>query len=641
MRKIEYDILRYLDERSEWKTSSMLSAHFGISVRKVKYIIAQWNQEYPLIISSKKGYKTNAEWKHKIEEIMKTSIIDEEGKLDAKSRRQYLLKQLTLNEKGCNLFDISDELFFNPTSLRQEILSLKPLIERYHLSLTVKHNVYSIQGSEKNKRKVISMLLADEAKKGFVLENVMHEMFTEKEICDAKEILRKHLKQYAYSYNEYAFMNLLIHLLIVIDRNRNGFNLKHIPLQETPISYHCEVIAKDIFHNVQAYFGVGFSNQEIQDFSMLIESQTQKLQNVKIKEKDLQTILGDEVYSLVQEIIKKVNEVYYLDLSEDTFLIKFALHIKNLLLRIQLDRSSNNPYVEYIKSACPFIYEVSVYIANLIYEYCGYLINDNEIAFLALHVSCIFDKNLTRGNMIKAVLVCPSYHDVEKSIVNRLKTSCANQLEFHEIVNNEIELKEHIDECELILSTISLASHYRQEVVFFSPLLNVKEIQNVKYAVQRLLHEREIEKMKTTFLSLFSSSLFFNHHKMAKRDDVIAQMCQILVSEGYVDSSYVDKVKQREHMSPTIYGKVAVPHALKPCAMKSAICVAINDKGIQWEDKVINVILLIAIHPQEQLLFNEAFHKITEILCDDENISRIMHCRTFDEFMNALLLADH
>lgn len=43
--------------------------------------------------------------------------------------------------------------------------------------------------------------------------------------------------------------------------------------------------------------------------------------------------------------------------------------------------------------------------------------------------------------------------------------------------------------------------------------------------------------------------------------------------------------------------------------------------------KAANVILLIAIHPQEQLLFNEAFHKITEILCDDENISRIMHCR--------------
>ena len=77
-------------------------------------------------------------------------------------------------------------------------------------------------------------------------------------------------------------------------------------------------------------------------------------------------------------------------MSENAFLVKFALHIKNLLLRIRLDRFSTNPYVEYIKSACPLIYEVSVFIADIIYMRTKNRINDNEIAFLALHLSCIF-----------------------------------------------------------------------------------------------------------------------------------------------------------------------------------------------------------------------------------------------------------
>ena len=39
MQKTEVDILRYLDERREWRTSKMLSDHFDVSVRKIKYII--------------------------------------------------------------------------------------------------------------------------------------------------------------------------------------------------------------------------------------------------------------------------------------------------------------------------------------------------------------------------------------------------------------------------------------------------------------------------------------------------------------------------------------------------------------------------------------------------------------------------
>ena len=129
------------------------------------------------------------------------------------------------------------------------------------------------------------------------------------------------------------------------------------------------------------------------DFSLLLESQSTGIEHERIDEYDLKKTLGNNVYTLVEEIVRKVNEVYYLDLSENAFLVKFALHIKNLLLRIRLDRFSTNPYVEYIKSACPLIYEVSVFIADIIYMRTKNMINDNVIAFLALHLICIFDKD--------------------------------------------------------------------------------------------------------------------------------------------------------------------------------------------------------------------------------------------------------
>lgn len=65
MQKLSRDLLRYLDERSEWKTASMLSVHFGVSVRKIKYLIKELNETEPLILSSRKGYASNPAMKKK------------------------------------------------------------------------------------------------------------------------------------------------------------------------------------------------------------------------------------------------------------------------------------------------------------------------------------------------------------------------------------------------------------------------------------------------------------------------------------------------------------------------------------------------------------------------------------------------
>jgi len=71
-------------------------------------------------------------------------------------------------------------------------------------------------------------------------------------------------------------------------------------------------------------------------------------------------IIGKECFELVNEMIQSVNAFYYLDLTEPEFFIRFALHIRNLLLRTKNDYYSKNPLTEDIKTSCPLIYDVSV-----------------------------------------------------------------------------------------------------------------------------------------------------------------------------------------------------------------------------------------------------------------------------------------
>lgn len=608
MQKTEVDILRYLDERREWRTSKMLSAHFDVSVRKIKYMISHLNSRDQLVLSGKRGYMANPQKKQEIEDYLNQTHHSEVAGMGASGRQNLLIKKLLLEETGIDILDACEELYTNPTTLRQELIKIRPKLLQFELELRMENNRCAITGSEKSRRKLMSSLLSNEARKGFVIESVMAEMFQQGEIQFVRHAVKDSLDSCGCYVNEYAFMNLLIHLLIVIDRNRKGYCLHNAQQAICHVSSSSTQVSEQIFQKIAVFFNQELARQEIMDFSMLVESQSTGSEHEQIDEYDLKKTLGDDVYVLVEEIVRKVNEVYYLDLSENAFLVKFALHIKNLLLRIQLDRFSTNPYVEYIKSACPLIYEVSVFIADMIYMRTKNRINDNEIAFLALHLSCIFDKSMYSEAHIHAVLVCPSYHDLSQHILQKIQARCKDHLLVTAVVNNERELALHQAHCDLILSTISLTKHYRKEIVYFSFMLNGRELEEIATASQRVLKQREAEQFHTMFLSLFSRHLFFHNGVLSEKEDILHFMCERLEAEGYTDGSYYDRVMEREEMSCTVFGKTAVPHALKACAKRSGICVYTIDHGILWEGRLVYIILLIAIHPDEQLRFNEFFN---------------------------------
>lgn len=637
MQKTEVDILRYLDERREWRTSKMLSAHFDVSVRKIKYIISRLNSRDQLVLSGKRGYMANPQKKQEIEEYLNQTHYNEEVGMYASGRQNLLIKKLLLEEIGIDILDTCEELYTNPTTLRHELIKIRTKLQQFDLDLKMENSRCAITGCEKGRRKLMSSLLSNEAIKGFVIENVMVEMFQEEEIQFVRHAVKDSLDSCGCYVNEYAFMNLLIHLLIVIDRNRKGYCLHNTQQEICHVSSSSAKASEQIFQKIAVFFNQGLARQEIMDFSLLLESQSTGIEHERIDEYDLKKTLGNNVYTLVEEIVRKVNEVYYLDLSENAFLVKFALHIENLLLRIRLDRFSTNPYVEYIKSACPLIYEVSVFIADIIYMRTKNRINDNEIAFLALHLSCIFDKSMYSESHIHAVLVCPSYHDLSQHILQKIQNRCKEHLLVTAVVNNERELDLHQNHCDLILSTISLTKHYRKEIVYFSFMLNGRELEEIATVSQRVLKQRELDQFHTTILSLFSRHLFFHNEILKVKEDILHFMCEHLEAEGYTDSSYYDRVMEREAMSCTVFGKTAVPHALKACAKHSGICVYTSDHGILWEGRQVYIILLIAIHPEDQLRFNEFFNKITERLCEDDKTARLISCVSYEEFLEALV----
>ncbi len=430
MEKLSRDLLRYLDERSEWKTASMLAVHFGVSVRKIKYLIKELNAREPLVLSSRRGYTSNPEMKKRIQDLVVGNPLEPETR---KERRDYLIKRLILDDEGLDLYDLEEELFLNFTTLRQEILETKKFLEDYQLKLTASNHIYRVEGSEKQKRRAMSVLMMQEAGKGMLLNHALSELFSEKEEKEIRAVLKRNLEGGNLYVNDFAFLNLEIHLLIMIERNRSGKLLQAPQAYDRKTPEAVEKFVQAVFDSLEQNYRLEFQPWDRRDFMLLVESQTQ-IQGQGEQMDVVRSLLDGRIYGLFEQIVERVRKEYYLDLNNSPFLVRFALHLKNLLLRMELESTCHNPYTEYIKLSCPMIYEVCVCIADIIFEYSGCYINEDEIAFLALHLGTMFDSEQEQVQKIRGALVCPQYHDLAEWMKQQVERQLGDDLSLTRIV---------------------------------------------------------------------------------------------------------------------------------------------------------------------------------------------------------------
>ena len=69
----------------------------------------------------------------------------------------------------------------------------------------------------------------------------------------------------------------------------------------------------------------------------------------------ISVILGADIQRLLDNIVQSVENTYCIDLNNESFLIKFAFHLKNLLLRLENDIQITNLQIESIKTDYPLI----------------------------------------------------------------------------------------------------------------------------------------------------------------------------------------------------------------------------------------------------------------------------------------------
>lgn len=123
---------------------------------------------------------------------------------------------------------------------------------------------------------------------------------------------------------------------------------------------------------------------------------------------------------------------------------------------------------------------------------------------------------------------------------------------------------------------------------------------------------------------------------LATKEEAIRLTGKILFDRGYVQSSYIEKMLQREEMTSTYMGNfVAIPHGTDDAKQEvkvSGIAIIQVPGGVDFGDgNIVKLIFGIAGKGDEHL---EILSNIAIVVSDEENVEAIVYASSKDEVLS-------
>lgn len=591
-------LLKQLFEANTWITAASLANTLGISVRTVKTYVSELNSSYQGIISSsRKGYLIDHEIGAKALKETKSCIPQ-----TARERIAYIMKRVS--REPVSFYDLCEELFISSSTLYAVLPRIRKQLESFQLTLNISSDIWEIKGLEKNKRKLLSQLLYHESNENFVNLETIQIAFPDIDIIFIKNIVLEILSEYRYFINDYSLSNLVLHIAIAADRIKNnaGYGEYEQTMGTLNLLPHEYELSQKIVERLEEHFRLKFSAGEVQEMTLLLVSRATSLNYNSITVDNLADIIGKDCIDLVYELVNAIGSYYYINLNEPEFLIRFALHIKNLLIRAQNEHFCKNPLGDTLKATCPLIYDDAVCCSSIIKDWTGISINDDEISYIAFHLGSTLETQKALASKLSAVIYCPTYYNMGNRLLENICTVPINR----SLVTPFVQVQPFLMESDVI-------------------------------AIRQKINEIRTSKKRETFTSYLHQIIlpdFFERGEgFPDQEEAIHYLCEKFRQKGYVEEQFETEVLEREEMSSTGFQNFAIPHSMRMRAKKTGMYLYLCDTPTNWNGMPVYLIIMLCFNRDERYIFNEIFEPLTMILTEPNNLKKALTFHEYDEFI--------
>jgi lichenan operon transcriptional antiterminator len=590
-----------------WMTASRLAERLGVSDRTVRTYVAQANRDGEAVVESgPDGYRLDRRaWARRLQAGPAAS---EAATPDG--RRARLIRDLADASDGLDVHEAAAAAHVSESTIEADLGRVRARLQGTGLALERDGSTVRLIGPETAMRRLVGSLVREEGRRGIRDLSSLREGFAPMD--GFRRALLVGLDDAGYSPNEYALDDVLLHVAIALDRVARDRTLA--ATSDPGAAEPDDELAGLVDELVRGEFGVRLPPAEIRHLSRLIGTRAATRRS------------GATRAGVLREIVERISRDWLVELGDDDFIERLALHVDNLAARAAEHSYSRNPLTASIKAAYPLIYDLAVYLASELARLEGITVNDDEIAYLAMHLGAQLERTRARGEVVRVAVVAPEYHDARARLVERLRERLGDEVEV--AVGDPAELDADAAgsavDADLVVAVLPPRAPL-PHVVIVSPLPTEADLERVRAEVARLRRGRRRARLASTLSRTIGPDLFVRGVGGREREDVIRLLGDRLIDAGVIDLDYVRGALERERMSSTAFTDLlAVPHAMTMSASRSAIAIAIDERPIEWGGASVHVVALIAFAEDGRAEFQAVFDQFVEAFSDPENVRRLV-----------------
>ncbi|MCF0148233.1 MAG: transcription antiterminator [Clostridium sp.] len=425
-------------------------------------------------------------------ELLEIEKIEKE--YSKEERKRIVISELLISQDPIKLFYFTSLLKVSEGTLSNDLDSIEEWLRKFNIKLVRKPGLgIYVEGKENDYRKALTNILYDTLEekelinllKGslmtdrdngvveFSIENRLLNFIDKSIIKAIEEIVGGLEKENDIKLVDSAYIGLVVHLSLAIQRIKNKENIKMDKDVLDELSKLPEFeIGEKLVKNIEKKFNIEIPVDEIGYITMHLKGAKLRLNSISELENDIANLDVKSISIKIIEAIEKELNVYLMD--DEKLLKDLTNHLVPAINRLKMKMNIRNPLLKNIKQKYP-----KEYIATK--KACEILkvstkneeIPDPEIAYITMHIAAaIYKKGFEEK--IRVVISCPTGIGTSSLLAAILEKEFNNVTVVDTIsaINiNEDRLEE--DQVDIIVSTVPLEIDFKNICV--DPILSIQD----------------------------------------------------------------------------------------------------------------------------------------------------------------------
>lgn len=632
-------MLSLILRRSEWVTAGELADIIGVTARSIRSYVTALNARVPggaVIESGPLGYRPGADATGALRARAEPADAD-----TPRDRVHHLVRALLATPDGIDVYEAADGFHVSAATLEADLGRVRALLGGSGIVLERTASRARLRGTEMAQRRLLSTLVHEETDEGAYDLEAVRRTLGEGSIGPAafgpfKADLVTGLGELGYFVNEFGIGDVMLHVAITADRVAHARALD-ATLAATEPSDAQEQVGALVDRLCERHLGVRLGAGDRRHLAALVLSRV-VAPGAGEPASVIRSRIEPDVEDAVRVVVRRASEAFVVDLDDEDFILRLALHVQNLRLRAREQAWSRNPLTRSLKATHPMIFEIAVFVADGLQGLLGMPLLDDEIAYIAMHVGGRLERGRRAGATPTATIVCPGYYELHELLRSSVDRSLGQAVDVVG-VETRVDPDWQALDTDLVLTTID-APVVSDRIVRIQPFLTEADIERVQAAAGRVRRARRLARLRGELGRYFSPDAFVGRLPQdAMPEDVIRRLGSRLVAQGVIDDDYVDRTLERERMSSTAFTDAfAVPHALGMTATRTAIAVAIAEPSIPWGEGRVQVVAMVAFSESDREAFQTVFEQLVEVFSERDSVQRIVRRGTdFESFLDELV----